>query len=361
MHDNILGDLSVQYKSIPEHALVLVERLNHSDPEELLRYWPFLPGDARRWIRTGTNKIEAYPETFGREADNYLELLGIVALSTWAHAQKFCLCRVQNRHGASQPCHLWNLCPPCSYAQRKRHALAAYLTHFRHTSWYFVTISYQGVLGDGTFDGDDVKLRWLAATQALRRCQEHGYLRGLMTRCELHLESFLPLGYFPHVHSIVDADNIDRGLIASEVFAYRCPETGDQITRPVSVHHRPLSSDRAFAYALSYVNKPLNLVDTYQKAWPLAAKDNRRLAVQLHAEVNEFLDAMSAFTSNFHQVRYAGTMHWRSRDSLRVSPREQKAQRSVVAAILVENSLDSWDEGDDEPATVFQPPDRGGR
>lgn len=356
MPEDPLSDLSVQYNSNLNSEARVVELLNHSDPEELRRHWQSLPSDAARWIRTGTNKIEAYPEKFGRPLDHYDALLGIVALSSWPNARKFCMCGILNHRRVRQPCYLWNLCPACSYGQRKRQTLAAYLTRFHRTSWHLVTISYEGGLGDGNFDGDTVRLRWLAAAHALRRCQRPGYFRGLMTRFELHLERFLPLEYFPHVHAIVDADEIDRELIANQVFAYRCPETGNRIACPLSVHHRPLRTEKAFANALSYVNKALNLVKVYRDAWPHAVQNDRQGAVRLHMEVSEYLDAMSYFTEYFHQVRYSGTMHWRSGRSLRLSRDDRDAQRDAVAAILVENNLDPWDDGDHEPATVFPPP-----
>jgi hypothetical protein len=239
---------------------------------------------------------------------------------------------------------------------RKRDALAAYLTRFSRTSWFLVTISYQAAFGDGIFDEDAVRLCWQAARAALYECQKAGGIRGAMTRAELHLESFLPTQYFPHIHAVVDADEIDRGALAERVFAFRCPDSGERIILPVSIHHRRLLNDRAFANALSYLGKPLDLVRPYQTAWPLAAATKRRRAPELNAEVNEFLDAYTAFVADAHQVRYSGTLHHRSGRSLRVPKKQRRLQREVVSAILVENNLQEWDEGESDPATIFKPP-----
>ena len=119
-------------------------------------------------LRTGVHKIEAYPERFARERDDYPSLLALVATSTWCRTREFCLCGLRNARGQSQPCHIWNLCPPCSYIQRKRAALDAYLTRFRRTSWRLVTISFQAEFGDGIYDGDEVQLCWQATLVLLQ-------------------------------------------------------------------------------------------------------------------------------------------------------------------------------------------------
>ena len=109
---------------------------------------------------------------------------------------------------------------------------------------------------------------------------------------------------------------------------------------------------------MSFLGKPLDLVKPYREAWPLAAAQNRRRASELNAEVNEFLDAFSAFVADTRQVRYTGTLHHASGHTLRTRPAQRRLERDLVSAILTENNLQAWDEGDDTPATIFPPPTR---
>ena len=359
MPTNPLDDLSVSYNARPQPpraaAISRFEHLNHSDADELLQNARYLPPDCNRLLCAGLNKIEAYPSLFARPGDDYQSTMAMIAMSSWHFARQYCLCGVINAAGRSQPCHRWNLCPPCSYRQRKRATLAAYLTRFYRTSWFQVTISYVAAFGDPAFDEDAVRLCWQAAYQSVRDLRYAGHLRGATTRSELHLKQFLPLTYLPHIHAVVDADHIDRALLAERVFAYRLPDTGDRINFPVSIGHRRLGTEKAFANALSYQGKALDLTTPYEAAWRLAEQNRRRLAPALNHEVDEFLDALDGFTAGAHQMRYLGTCHPASRRTLRVPRTERAAQRDAVAAILVESVLDSWDEGDCEPATVFQP------
>ena len=322
-----------------------------------MAYRHLLPPERYLRLRTGLNKIEAYRERFDCPRDHYRENLALIALSGWADATRYCLCAIKNSSSYSQPCRLPNLCPSCSFRQRKRTSLLAYLAHFHRTTWSFVTISYVVDLGDGILDEETVRVCWRAAVDALRAHQKAGFSRGAMSRLEMHLKRFLPLQYLAHLHAVVDADRIDQPFLAEQVFAYRHPGTGEQITFPVSIRHRPLRSEKGFAHALSYVGKALDLTTAYEAAWPRAEEEGRRLVPALNAEVDGFLDAFSAFTADSHQVRYSGTMHVGSRHSLRVPRKEHAAQKEVVDGLLSDHSLDPWDDDDDaETTNVFQPP-----
>ena len=363
-----LGDLSVVSPKgyavptphQPQHTLRVrsFEHLDHGNPDEAMAYEHLLPRERYLRLRTGLNKIEAYHERFNRPDDQYRETLSLVALSDWADAFRFCLCGVKNASGWSQPCRLPNLCPSCSYWQRKKTSLLAYLTNFRRTSWYFVTISYVVHLGDGILDEEIVRVCWRAAVDALRAHQDAGFSRGAMSRLEMHLERFLPLQYLAHLHAIVDADRIDQPFLADRVFAYRHPGTAERITFPVSICDRPLRSEKGFVNSLSYVGKAINVATAYRAAWPRAEEDGRRLVPALNEEVDEFLNAFSVFTADTHQVRYTGTMHVGSRDSLRVPRKKHAAQQELVDSTLEDCVLDPCADDDTETTNSFEPPIR---
>ncbi len=332
------------------------EALNHSDPDELLAHKRLVPAEHLSLLKAGLNKIDAYRERFAHPDDEYSLNLALVATSNWDLSRRFSLCGIKNHLGRSQPCSIWNLCPACSFWKRKLTTLTAYLTRFHRTSWFMVTISYNKMFSDGRFDEDEVRLCWQAAAQALYDLQVEGSIRGTMTRSELHLERFLPMQCHPHIHSVVDADEIDRAKLAERVFEYRHRDTGGQITFPVSIKARRLGNEKAFANALSYLGKPLNVAHPYVQAWPEALKENRRLAPELNYQVDEFLDALSIFTAGTRQTRYTGTLHAASRDTLRVRPARRKAERELVWTILTDSVVDDWDDDEPEQAEVFSPP-----
>ena len=277
-------------------------------------------------------------------------------MSDWDDATRYCLCGIRNSFGRRQPCRLWNLCPSCSYWRRKKAALSAYLTRFRRTSWFLVTISYVARLGSSPLNEYTVRTCWRAAETALRDLQQAGGCRGFISRTEMHLERFLPLQYLPHLHAVVDAECINRESLAARVFAYRHPEIGERIAFPVSIHERPLRSEKGFANALSYLGKALDVARPYQAAWSVAAEHLRRRAPELNREVDEFLDAFSAFTSDAHQVLYSGTCHVASRNSLRVPRAQQAAQQDTVDSILADCAPDPWDDDESRAADIYQPP-----
>jgi len=347
---DLSGDDNYTYSNL--HAF---EHLNHSDLAELLEHERDIPPAVWRLLQTGLRKIEDYPQRFNRQRDDYPSLLALVATSTWDRSKEFCLCGVTNAQGRSQPCNCWNLCPSCSYSKRKRTTLAAYLTRFDRTSWRLVTVSFLEAFSDSINDVEGVRRCWKAAASALHAYQRDGGIRGAVIRLELHLEHFLPPTYFPHLHAVVDAERIDREALAEHVFASRFPE--DEVERimcPVSIHDRALRNERSLANALSYLGKPMDIVTPYRRTWAVAQA--RR--VELNYEVGNFLDEFGAFTSDLHQVRYQGTLHHASGRTLRAQRDERRRNRDVVSAILVENSLQEWDEDDSEPASIFQPPPR---
>jgi hypothetical protein len=253
---------------------------NHADLEELEVYTPLLPESLQQHLNVKRDMIEQHPDWFARANQYHAEMVGLLALSPYTQIRRFLRCGE-----AGRPCGLVKMCDHCAFV-RKMKLVRGFLTRFHMARFWFLTISFQGYIS--VLPGIDLALEdyWAAGVNALKQMCKDGIFKGVAWSQEMHLQSLAEPLVEPHVHAIVDADDISIGAIADlreRVMAYRpslCAQfmaehLPAQLTRPVTTRTYELKSQIDLANVLEYLVKTINLPQCYLAAWPQAEANNR--------------------------------------------------------------------------------------
>lgn len=328
--------------------------LNATDLDEITRHRRLLTSH-QRWLLDAINyRIATYPQRFAREP-RYAQTAGLVLLSDWASRRRFCYCSVRNGL-----CGLWKLCDHCSY-RRRTLLLERYLTQFSRSRWWFLTVSFDGVLSLEGHIAEEMGLYWTACHKAVRALVDDGSFLGAVKVEELHVESLLPLVVLPHCHFLIAAEDVTASQIEDVrqlVLAHRglMPDWGtgelvrdeaERVGLEVSIKADPLPTVGDLARVLRYMVKPLDLVTPYLSAWPEAALNDRDRVPELNANVVEFFDGHVENTYSRHQLDYMGILDAKTGERCIAVPkatREQAAHKARVSALLRECADEATDE-----------------
>lgn len=328
--------------------------LNATDLDEITCHRRLLTHQQRVALDAIHYRLEAFPQRFAR-GPRYAQTAGLVLLSDWASRRRFCYCSISNGL-----CGLWKLCDHCSY--RKRTALLErFLTQFSRSRWWFLTISFDGVLSLEGHIAEDMGLYWTACHKAVRALVVDGSFLGAVKVEELHVESLLPLVVLPHCHFLIAAEDVTGDHLEELrqlVLAHRGTHPDWRIGQPVTDETElvglramtkadHLATQGDLARVLSYMIKPLNLGTPYQDAWPQAALNNRERVLELNENVVEFFDGHVENCYSRHQLDYMGILDGRTGERCIAVPkatREQAAHKARVAALLRECADEATDE-----------------
>ena len=328
--------------------------LNDTDLDEITRRRRLLTS-RQRWLLDAINyRVETYPQRFARDA-RYAQTAGLVLLSEWERRQKFCHCSIRNRL-----CGLWKLCVHCSY-RRRTALLERFLTQFWRSRWWFLTISFDGVLPFEGHFAEDMGLYWTACHKAVRALVKDGSFLGAVKVEELHVESLLPLVVLPHCHFLIAAEDVTGDHLEELrqlVLAHRGTQPDWRIGQPVTdetelvglrvmakADHLATVGD--LARVLRYMVKPLDLVTPYLCAWPEAALNERAGVPDLNLNVVEFFDGHAENCYSRHQLDSLGILDGRARRRCIAVPkatRQQAAHRTRVAALWRKCADEATDE-----------------
>lgn len=327
--------------------------LNATDLDEVTQHRHLLTYQQRVELGTIHYRLEAYPQRFARGL-RYAQTAGLVLLSDWPSRRRFCYCSI--RKGL---CGLWKLCDHCSY--RKRTLLRQrFLTQFSRSRWWFLTISFDGVLPFEGHFAEDMGLYWDACHEAVRSMVRDGSFLGAVKVEELHVQSLLPLKVLPHCHFLIAADDVTVGQIEDLrqlVLAHRGtqPDWGtgemardeaERVDLEVSTKTYLLPTEGDFSRVMGYLIKPMNLVTPYLNAWPEASLNGREGVPDLNANVVEFFDGYVENCYSRHQLDYMGILDARTRSRCIAVPkamRVQPAHKARVNALLREFADEATD------------------
>lgn len=327
--------------------------LNATDLTELAQHRRLLTVQRRRLLSAVQYRLEAFSQRFARDA-RYAQTAGLVLLSGWERSRKFCHCSIRNRL-----CGLWKLCAHCSYRKRTE-LFQRFLTQFSRSRWWFLTISFDGLLPFEGHLGEDMGLYWDSCHRAVRELVNDGAFLGAVKVEELHVESFLPLVVLPHCHFLIAADEVTADHIAQVkqlVVAHRGlrpdwetgeaqPDDAERVELRVSTKTYELPTVGDFARVLAYIVKPLDVVTPYLSAWPQAERNERAGVPELNSNVVEFFAGFAVNSENRHQLDYMGILDGRTRSRCIAVPkatRQQAAHKARVKALLRECADEATD------------------
>jgi hypothetical protein len=328
--------------------------LNATDLDEITRHRRLLTHQQRVELDAIHYRLDTFPQRFAR-GPRYAQTAGLVLLSEWERRRKFCHCCIGYR-----ACDLWKLCDHCSY-RRRTALLERFLTQFSRSRWWFLTVSFDGVLPFEGHFAEDMGLYWTACHKAVRALVDDGSFLGAVKIEELHVESLLPLVVLPHCHFLIAAEDVTVSQIEELqqlVLAHRgsqpdwaageaLTDDAERVALRVMLKCSPIPTVGDLARVLSYMIKPLDLVTPYLSAWPVAALNEREGVPELNADVVEFFDGHAENCYSRHQLDYMGILDGRTGERCIAVPkptRQQPAHKARVGALLRQCADEATDE-----------------
>lgn len=259
-------------------------RLNRSDLAELECHKNLIGRVERDYLGKVKRKSEIFPERF-QDAD-YLSNSAIMLLSTgWSSAHKYAHCSIRGQVNRGGACKVHKYCPYCSwYAGEK--AQLTYVPAFGDGNWHWLTGSF---VGDLLYDGSaGAAVNWLhhwdAYQAGFNEWLENNTVRGIYWTEELAVNSFCPTRVLPHVHAVVDADELNEAAleqVQESVNAHLAKVVGFEHLQP-DLDVEEIGTQRNLMNRIGYMFKPLKLVRPYRNAWAGACLHNRAGAQQLN-------------------------------------------------------------------------------
>lgn len=307
-------------------------KLNRSDWGELKRYRYLLGGRNLRLLESVEKKPEFYHKRY--DDPNYLPQSSLLLLSPgWASAERYALCGISNTSNRSGACRLHKFCPSCCWYERA-HAQLRYVPAFDKGTWHWITGSFTGDLHMRTEcpinDVNDWRAYWDAYKTAFVQMVNTKTFRGVFWTEELAVNSFLPTRVLPHVHAVVEADDIDAQKLAQAVCDHLEKALGDNHLQP-DIQHAPILSERSLKDRIGYMLKPINVLKAYRNAWEEALLDDRQLAPSLNSQATDLILGYSNVTTRRPKMIAKGSLDSKSKNFIGIPTRELNDYRQYLA------------------------------
>ena len=263
--------------------------LNRLDLLEINTYPQFLTDEQSRLIRTATRKAELKPSSFGREGDHYLEHMAALALCNYPKANRLTFCRVPVG-GRIRVCKRVHYCPACNYV-RQQDALRTFVPAYSRGTWFFLTLSFTGrICPTGCIH--DIAAYWQACVDALRSAVDEKLVRGAFWVKELAVLTFLPTTVLPHIHALVEGENVCDGAVEQLKSWVTASLANAELGAPAlapNIHVTALNTQRRMANKLGYMFKTTELRKAYLATWEHVQAHGRSAAIRLNSDLVDLL------------------------------------------------------------------------
>ena len=242
----------------------------------------------RDWITSALHEVRRQKPGY---RNDFLPNLGMLLFSNPTFLERVCRCG-QNHNR----CKMRFWCPRCAYAEATN-LWKTYLPNYHKGNFWFLTV---GIDGDIPFnDANAFNLRefWTLLPDVINQVGLHSNygIKGFYSSDEVSVRQFLPLRINPHVHAILDADDLDPQVIDDlesvfdQVLEIIAPGCG--LTSSVNLRH--IVSKEALKSALRYLIKPISLQNQYRTAWTVKVEAGSHPSWQLNNEVRDFITGVS--------------------------------------------------------------------
>jgi hypothetical protein len=324
----------------PEERIRDFSKLNRSDWDELDRHGFLLSQRQQRHLKAVERKRELYPQKFRQH--EYLQQSAILLLSPgWASAERYACCGIRNQINPSGACKLHKYCPYCCWWDRNERQLT-YVPAFDNGSWHWFTGSFKGELEMDPATPMTSAEEWVhyceAYKSALLNWVEEKGVRGVFWVEELAVNSLLPTRVLPHVHAIVEADQVEEAeleefndMLNGQLNALLGP---DHLQPNITCE--PINTARGLLDRIGYMLKPLNLLTAYEKAWPRASFHNRNSAQQLNSQVADLILGYSHLTTDRRKMNVKGSLDSKAKSFIGIPRAERKNHKNTLAEIKAE-------------------------
>jgi hypothetical protein len=222
----------------------------------------------------------------------------------------------------------------------------AYVPNFNQGNWWHLTLSFEGYLpfsGNGAYDCVDY---WNVCKETMQRLVVERTIRGAYWVEEISVGGFLPLRVKPHVHALVEADEVPLTNQDMQTWtATHQDSNSEPLTLVPSVKAQPIVSERMLLNTVEYLFKPIDLVRPYTTAWSQAVDhESREGATELNNQASEFVGGFSRITYRRPKMRAKGVLDPRHSRFVGVQKDERNGYREYISTLR--QSYDEWDRVD---------------
>lgn len=282
-------------------------KLNRTDLEELDSYKHLLNPLHVNYLKMARKKAKLHPQRYQR--DDYLQTAALLSLADWPSVQRFLFCGIPTKVNPSGLCYLHQFCPYCCWKVR-RAAQLTYLPNHDQGVWHFLTGSFSGDLLFTCSDGFDWLVYWDAWKVALTELVKEGLIDGAYWVEELAINSMMPTRVLPHVHAIIDGQEMNDGLLQdlkTRVMEYLEAQLGEDCLKP-NTKLDQISDQKSLFDRIGYIHKPVKLVKPYQLAWPRASFHDRAIAWRLNSQATDLVRGHAEITRRRCKMTARGTL-----------------------------------------------------
>ena len=291
-------------------------KLNRSNWQELDANADLLFPGQHYQLRTIKRKTEYQSQRFP-DAAQYIRQSSLLILSLAGRsADKYSKCCVPVKAKQNGLCHLHKFCSCCSWMALQMKALT-YVPAFDKGTWHFLTGSFKGKLEMTTpASAHDWLHYWEAYKFGLKALVQAGDIRGVFWTEELALLSMLPVKVQPHVHCIIEADEVGEAVVLKlqQLVSQYLGKHVEEPNEP-DIEVEGISNKRSLYGRLRYMIKPIDLVKPYDFAWPTAAADNRSGAQVLNSQITDLVQGYSHVTTDRRKLNALGNLDTNAKKS----------------------------------------------
>lgn len=318
-------------------------QLNRSNCKELEAHWGFLDPVQQRRIRAVERKPELYPKRFCQP--DYLPQSCILLLSEgWPSAERYACCGIRNRGNPTGHCKLHKYCPACCWRERHTRQLM-YVPAFDNGTWFWFTGSFQGELAVDPVapsgSADEWQRYWDAYKAALVSWVERQSVRGVFWTEELAVNDLLDMRILPHVHCILEADDIGEEELqqfSADLEQRLLGMLGTDYLKP-DLELKPIATARSLMNRIGYMIKPFNILTPYRKDWDQeGCHYDRHLAQRLNNNATEMVNAYSSASNNRKKLNFKGNLDSKTKGYIGISTDDLDDYREELARIRAEST-----------------------
>jgi hypothetical protein len=322
--------------SAPAHAITSSE-INYSDLSDVVANRNNLNDSQQFLFRQVYYHVKRKNSLFKTEYyDNALLVVGAEPV----FAKKLCCCGMSNPKNKGGYCNKRHFCPRCSQYKGYWH-LEKYKNCLHKGNLYFVTFSYEG--GLKTADQSSIAQAHLnldAIQNAIHQAYRNKSIKGGLVSEEIAVLQLCPNIVQPHAHAIIDADDINEGLVAefeNSIISFTNSD-GDRVTAKPSIRLNKIKNQNEYESQLRYLFKPIDLKTSYTLAWDQKYTEDRKLMWQVNSALKNLFGWHTEFTKYKcdggklavgarMMVKCFGTMH--AADKRYIGAKQKKAKRKT--------------------------------
>lgn len=164
-------------------------------------------------------------------------------------------------------------------------------------------------------------------------------IRGYYMIEELAVNSIYNTSVLPHIHAIIDADELDEGGVEEAVEEVKNVSRAEyEATLPIDVKVMPITNQRSLMDHIKYMFKPINLVKAYENDWRTC--ENK---ITLNSNTTDLVLGYSNVTSRRPKMSYKGTLNVKSKEFIGIQKNDRPRYKPLLRQLQSEAYQDYID------------------